>query len=137
MYEEHLYRGKRLDKDAWAYGFLSRMSKEASVIREIDEQEHTIPIVVDTATVGRCSGLRAIASRRGSEKDDLLLWQGDMVSVRQDEKHEQDEKIGTVEFDCGAFRLLGLPISEFMDKNTPSDGSSFVNVEIVGARHDG
>lgn len=87
------FRGKRLDNGEWAYGCLTRYSKEMSYIT-VDLLEQEV-YQVKTSTVGQYTGLR--------DKSDVEIYEGDVVTVKDCFCIRQFE--GVVEFDNGSFLI--------------------------------
>lgn len=88
------FRGKRVDNGEWVvvpYGekinYISGESKPCIQVftTRPDSDNHMMQIFetefieVIPKTVGQCTGLHAAKSYRGTDPDDLLIWEGDVV----------------------------------------------------------
>lgn len=78
MDNRFLYRGKKIFDGEWLYGN-HRYIKKLNVHQIIPITEEWRRFDVDPSTIGQCTGLYAAKSYRGTELEDLLIFEGDVV----------------------------------------------------------
>jgi len=85
MSDRHLFRGKRINKDIWDIGYLSwhenNQNPKAHLTILGKEIGRALYNEVDPATLGQCTGLIAEKSYRGKSREDLLIFEWDIVNI--------------------------------------------------------
>lgn len=85
MNREILFRGKRIDNGAWVYGFYAVEDHRHGILYDPNDGIKRLRWVdIDPTTVGQYTGISAVKSYRGSRPDELLVFEGDVVSRKCD-----------------------------------------------------
>jgi hypothetical protein len=101
MNNRQIYRGKRTKKyvstdiDNWVYGFYSERPTYTDNGENSNSERYRLiengykclisKIEVDESSIGQCTGVEADKSYRGTDPQDLLMFEGDLVK-----KHYSD-----------------------------------------------
>ena len=118
-------RGKRIDNNNWAVGYLFVHERPFTCFKSLDDHKDVCYIQqscfadwdmprpvyqmeVFSETVGRCTGILAFKSYRGTKNEELLMFEGDLVLCEDKQKRyihysdgmwcisRQDTHIGSV-----------------------------------------
>lgn len=84
MKDRYLFRGKRVEDDEWMTGFLERLDDQCAMLLD----KSGIPLEVDPATVGQCTGLKDSSGK--------LIHEGDIVKSHIAELPDEDFEIGEI-----------------------------------------
>jgi len=138
MNDRYLFRGKRADNDEWIVGYHCKLilcarggAKLLDAIQLVVSHCEVRSYEIDPATLEQCTGLSAVKSYRGTQPEDLLIFEGDIIRDRR--------SVHAVIYDFDNGRFLGVSNVKY---NNQDRYLLYINtelqkfVEIIGNVHD-